>query len=296
MEKITILAPAKINLYLNVGDKRPDGYHDIETVMQTVTLFDRLEVCKEEANGEAVVDVRCRDFMAPDGAGNIVYRAANAFFAATGIAQYRVSFVIEKKIPTEAGLGGGSSDAASAIIALDRLYGTALSLEEMCAIGATVGADVPFCVKKGTASAKGIGEILTSCAPIPDCAILIAVPEGSRICTAEAYGKIDAISGGAPVSCDDALAAIATCDVDRIATVLFNKFELVTPEETGVTALREKLLALGAVGARMSGSGPAVFGLFHDMAAARAAKEQLDDGVASFVCLPARRNYPYIES
>lgn len=99
MEKIIILAPAKINLFLNVGNRREDGYHNIETVMQTLTLFDRLEVCKNDCKTEAVIDVRCRDFMAPDGAGNIVYRAASAFFAAAGMESYNVSFMIEKKFP-----------------------------------------------------------------------------------------------------------------------------------------------------------------------------------------------------
>lgn len=296
MEKITILAPAKINLFLDVGARRDDGYHDIETVMQTVTLFDRLEISKEDPNGIPEIQVRCRDFMAPDGAGNIVFRAAEAFFAATGIADYRVSFLVEKKIPSEAGLGGGSSDAAAALIALDKLYATALPTEELCQIGATVGADVPFCLKKGTALACGIGELLTSCTPMPDCAIVIAIPNGSRIGTAEAYGKIDSVQSTAPYCCEDVVAAMATCDLDRIASIMFNKFELVTPEESGAAALVYKLLSLGAIGARMSGSGPAVFGLFHDIASARAAKDGLDDSITAFVCSPARRDYPYIES
>lgn len=296
MEKITILAPAKINLYLRVGDRREDGYHDIETVMQTVTLFDRLEVCKNEPAEKSAIDVRCRDFMAPDGAGNIVFRAASAFFAAAGIEKYDVSFVIDKKIPAEAGLGGGSSDAAAAIIALDRLYETSMTAETMCKIGAGVGADVPFCIKKGTASAKGIGEIIESCAPMPDCAILVAIPEGSRIRTADAYEKIDLIRQAAPYTCADMLEAMTSCDLERISSVLYNQFEKVTDPETGVPALMEAILATGALGVRMSGSGPAVFGLFRDLASARAAKDMLDAGINAFVCAPARRDYPYIES
>ena len=296
MEKIIILAPAKINLFLNVGDRREDGYHDIETVMQTLTLFDRLEVCKNDCKTEAVIDVRCRDFMAPDGAGNIVYRAASAFFAAAGIENYNVSFLIEKKIPAEAGLGGGSSDAAAAIIALDRLYGTAMTTEALCGIGAGVGADVPFCIKKGTAVARGIGEMLESCAPMPDCAVVVAIPKGSRICTADAYGKIDDVRESAPVSCADMLAAMTSCDLERISSVLFNKFEKVTDPATGVPELLARLSEIGASGVRMSGSGPAVFGLFRDIPAARAAKEKLGESFTSFVCSPARRDYPYIES
>ena len=296
MEKITILATAKINLYLDVGARRTDGYHDIETVMQTVTLFDRIEVVKNDSGTETAIDVRCRDFMAPDGAGNIVFRAAEAFFDAAGIQQYNISFLIEKKIPAEAGLGGGSSDAAAAIIALDRLYKTAFTMDIMCEIGAKVGADVPFCIKKGTASARGIGELLTSCAPMPDCALVIAIPKGSRISTAEAYGRIDTVDTTPPRPMDTVIGAIGSCDLAQIADSMFNKFELVTPEQTGAAALVCRLLSLGALGARMSGSGPAVFGIFRDIAAARAAKEQLGEEISSFVCSPARRDYPYIES
>lgn len=296
MEKITILAPAKINLFLRVGPRREDGYHDIETVMQTVTMFDRLEICKSEPEAQPVIDVRCRDFMAPDGAGNIVFRAADAFFHAAGIEAYNVSFVIDKKIPAEAGLGGGSSDAAAAIIALDRLYGTAMSVEQMCSIGAGVGADVPFCIKKGTASASGIGEIVESCAPMPDCAILIAIPNGSRICTADAYQKIDGVPQTAPCTCADMLAAMTSCDLEKIAAALYNQFETVTEPSAGVSALIDAIRQTGALGVRMSGSGPAVFGLFRDIASARAAKDLLGAGADAFVCSPARRDYPYIES
>lgn len=296
MEKITILAPAKINLFLRVGARRKDGYHDIETVMQTVTMFDQIEVCKNEPGTESVIDVRCRDFMAPDGAGNIVFRAASAFFHAAGIEKYNVSFAIDKKIPAEAGLGGGSSDAAAAIIALDRLYNTAMAVEDMCTVGASVGADVPFCIKKGTASARGIGEIVESCAPMPDCAILVAIPNGSRIRTADAYEKIDGNPQTAPYTCADMLSAITSCDLEKISSVLYNQFEAVTDPSAGVAALIDAIKKTGALGVRMSGSGPAVFGLFRDIASARAAKDALGTNVSAFVCSPARRDYPYIES
>lgn len=296
MEKITILAPAKINLYLNVGARREDGYHDIETVMQTVTLFDRVEVTKNDWTGQSAIDVWCRDPAVPNGEDNIVYRAALAFLAEAGIEEYDLSFLIEKKIPVEAGLGGGSSDAAATILALDRLYHTEMTTDSLCAIGARVGADVPFCIKKGTASARGIGEILTSCTPMPDCAFLVAIPIGSRVCTAEAYGKIDAVNAEAPFSIDSMMAALSGCDTEQIALAMFNKFELVTTEETGAAALACKMLSLGALGARMSGSGPAVFGVFRDVPSARAAKESMGDDVSSFVCVPARRDHPYIES
>lgn len=295
MKKITVLAPAKVNLFLDVGERRKDGYHNIESVMQTVSLFDRVEITQYEDAAEPRLDVFCREPSVPSGAGNIVYRAAKAFFAAVGIEKYKVSFTIDKKIPVEAGLGGGSSDAAAAIIGLDRLYGTGLSVDAMCKIGVHVGADVPFCIKKGTATAEGIGEILTACPPMPDCAFVIAIPQGSKISTAEAYKKIDVMPNVSHASLADVLQTLKTCDLDGLASVLYNKFEAVTPEESGAHILREKMLSLGAVGARMSGSGPSVFGLFRMVAAARKAAEALSENARTFVCTPFRRDVNCVE-
>lgn len=290
MKKITVLAPAKVNLFLDVGERRRDGYHDIESVMQTVTLFDRVEITKYDDAAEARLDVFCRDSSVPSGSGNIVYRAAKAFFAHVSIEKYKVAFSIDKKIPVEAGLGGGSADAAAAIIGLDRLYETKLSVAEMCKIGVTVGADVPFCIKKGTATAEGIGEILTSCPPMPDCAFLIAMPAGSKISTAEAYRKIDAMQAVPHASLSDVLDTLKICDLESLAGVLYNKFETVTPEETGASRLREKMLALGALGARMSGSGPSVFGLFRTVAEARRAMGDFENEARVYICTPLRRD------
>ncbi len=288
MKKIMVLAPAKINLFLDVCARRADGYHDIESVMQTVTLFDRVEIASYDDATGAEIAVSCSVSAVPSGEGNIVYRAAKAFFAHVNIPVYRVDFSIDKKIPVEAGLGGGSADAAAAIIGLDRLYETKLSIEDMCKIGVTVGADVPFCIRKGTATAEGIGEILKSCPPMPDCTVLIAMPAGSKISTAEAYRKIDAMPSVPHATLTDALSALCACDLEALSHALYNKFEAVTPEETGATSLREEMLSLGAVGARMSGSGPSVFGIFHTAAEAKRAAEALACKARVFVCAPYR--------
>ena len=277
MEKIVILAPAKINLFLNVGDRREDGYHDIETVMQTLTLFDRLEVCKNDCKAEAVIDVRCRDFMAPDGAGNIVYRAASAFFAAAGIESYNVSFLIEKKIPAEAGLGGGSSDAAAAIIALDRLYGTAMTTEALCGIGAGVGADVPFCVRGGLQRAQGVGERLTPLA-MKKPLYLVAFQPCRGLSTKEVFTALheDGIRGEDRPDNEAAQRALAAGDVRALGAALGNVLEPVSrrmrPEiDRAIRAIEES----GAVGARMTGSGSAVFGVFMHAGACRRAADRL---------------------
>lgn len=290
MEKITVLAPAKINLFLDVCARRSDGYHDIESVMQTVTLFDRVEITKYDGAMGAQIGISCSVSAVPSDERNIVYRVAKAFFTYVNIPMYHVDFFIEKKIPVEAGLGGGSADAAAAIIGLDRLYETKLSVEQMCEIGVTVGADVPFCIKKGTATAEGIGEILKSCPPMPDCAILIAMPAGSKISTAEAYRKIDSMENTPHATLADILEALRTCDLEALSRVLYNKFEAVTPEETGAASLREQMLSLGAVGARMSGSGPSVFGIFRTDAEAKRAADALENEARVFVCAPCQED------
>ena len=295
MTTVTILAPAKINLYLNVAGKRPNGYHDIESVMQSISLFDTLTVTKNDPMGENKITLESHGISIPTGENNLICRAAKAFFEAQGMTSYDVAFAIEKKIPTEAGLGGGSADAAAAIIGLDRLYETKLSVEQMCEIGVTVGADVPFCIKKGTATAEGIGEILKSCPPMPDCAILIAMPAGSKISTAEAYRKIDSMENTPHATLADVLEALRACDLEALARVLYNKFEAVTPEETGAASLREKMLSLGAVGARMSGSGPSVFGIFRTDAEAKRAADALENEARVFVCAPCQEDVPAFE-
>ena len=297
MEKLSVLAPAKINLYLNVCARRADGYHDIESVMQTVTLFDRIEVTKQPYRGKNEISLFCTEAKLPMDENNLIHRAAIAFFKEAGIEKYSVSFRLEKKIPMEAGLGGGSSDAAATILALNRLYRTEMSLETMCGIGARIGADVPFCVKKGTVYTTGIGEVMESAPPMPDCAFIIAMPKGKGISTGAAYCAIDELPPNAQdVMFSDFKKAMSVCDLERIGALLYNKFELVTPERTGCAALREALLATGAIGARMSGSGTAVFAIYPHIGAARKAKEMLPEGVEAFVCSPARRDYPYIEA
>lgn len=296
MKKLSVLAPAKINLYLNVCAKRADGYHDIESVMQTVSLFDRLTVIKNDAEGKKNIALSCRDSKIPTDEKNLVYRAALRFFEENGISAYDVSFILEKKIPCEAGLGGGSSDAAATLLALDRLYETALPLETLCAIGAKIGADVPFCIKKGTVYTEGIGEIMTSAPPMPDCAFLIAKPKGQGISTAQAYGAIDALPSDTPdISFEDFKAAVSACDLSRISALLYNKFEAVTPDSVGSAAMKARFLETGALSALMSGSGSAVFAIYPSIAEARRAKELLHDDTEAFVCTPARRNHAYFE-
>ena len=296
MKKLSVLAPAKINLYLDVFARRADGYHDIESVMQTVSLFDRLTVIRNDAQDGKKISLSCRASGIPTDEKNLVWRAALRFFEMTQIETYDVAFILEKKIPSEAGLGGGSSDAAAALLALNRLYETALSLDELCALGAKLGADIPFCIKKGTVYTTGIGDVMTSAPPMPDCAFLIAKPKGKGISTAEAYRAIDALPAeNGENSFGRFKEALNACDLSLMSELLYNKFELVTPEHVGSAALKEQFLQTGAYGALMSGSGSAVFAIYPDIASARKAKDALSEDMDIFLCTPVRRDYPYFE-
>ena len=189
-KKITMLAPAKINVCLGVTGKRPDGYHDIDSVMQTVSLFDKVKVSLAENPKGKKIEVFCPGFDELNGENDIAYGMAQIFFEYTKTENYDVYIEIEKVIPMEAGLGGGSSDAAAVLLALNELTGEGLSEGELTAIGAKVGADIPFLLHKGTAFVGGIGEIITPCRDLPETAVLIAYPKSEKVSTGKAYKAI----------------------------------------------------------------------------------------------------------
>ena len=290
--KITILAPAKINLYFGVTGMRADGYHEVETVLQTVNLFDRITVAVSAGEGRQI-SVLCRELADLPQEKNLAYKAAEAFLSAADDENIRVEISIEKKIPDKAGFGGGSSDAAAVIIALNTLSGDRFSMAELFGIGASVGADVPFCIKKGTVKATGFGEMLESCAPMPDCCILLAVPNGEKTSTAEAYAAIG--SGVGTSSLSAMLSALSECDMSKISVSMRNDFEAVQRAASPSLALCERLRSLGAEAAMLSGSGAGVFGIFGSVREAKAAKEEIENDTRVFVCAPARRDYAYIE-
>lgn len=289
---ITILAPAKINLYFGVTGIRADGYHEIETVLQTVNLFDRITVDVSAGEGRQI-SVLCRELADLPQEKNLAYKAAEAFLSAADGENIRVEISIEKKIPDKAGFGGGSSDAAAVIIALNTLSGDRFSMAELFGIGASVGADVPFCIKKGTVKATGFGEMLESCAPMPDCCILLAVPNGEKTSTAEAYASIG--GGEKESSLPAMLSALSECDLQKISDAMRNDFESVQSADSPSARLKNRLVSLGARAAMLSGSGAGVFGIFNSVREAKAAKEEIENDARAFVCAPARRDYAYIE-
>ncbi len=284
IKEILMLAPAKINICLGVTGKRADGYHDIDSVMQTVGIYDNVRVrINENAAGQNIT-VYCPGHEELFGQKNIAYRVAEAFLGYAKIEKYDIYIEIEKVIPMEAGLGGGSSDAAAVVCALNLLFDAKLSEAELMAIGATVGADVPFLVFRGTAFVKGIGDKIERCAALPKVPVLVAYPHSEKVSTGKAYGAIDA--RGEFSSTDDfekMKAAVVAQDIERIGALAYNIFESVMPGTSVIFRIKEEMMNYGAVFSLMSGSGSAVFGVFRDNETAEKAAEALAPLAKTFV-------------
>lgn len=269
MDKITVKAPAKINLTLDVLGRRENGYHDLRMIMQTIDLCD--EVTIEQITAEEITLSMNKEL--PDGCPmqkNLVYRAAILMKERYALPD-GMNIILTKNIPAAAGLAGGSSDCAATLLGINELYNLDLSLDELCDIGVTLGADVPFCIRKGTMLSEGIGEILTPLTPLPPMWTLLIKPNIS-VSTAYVYGNLDLQKQLDHPDTDAVLDAIAHCDGAKVAHLLSNVLETGTiPKYPVLAELKQFLLENGAVGALMSGSGPTTYGLFQDEIAARMA-------------------------
>lgn len=276
-----MLAPAKINLALQITGRRPDGFHTLKTVMQSVSLWDIVTV--EKTDGEKGIEISCTDKSIPTDGRNIAFKAAEAFFAKTGVPNAGIKIHIEKHIPSEAGLGGGSADGAAVFAALNRLFGEPLTEEELCRLSAGTGADIPFCIKGGTALCEGIGEILTPIKPLPDCHIVIGKGE-KGVSTREAYNAADKLPEAEKGGFDT---AVFEGRIEEIAGSCFNVFEQVTGNDE-IRSIKEAMLACGALCSVMSGSGSAVFGIFTDAEQGERCCTLLNGkGYFSAMCRPA---------
>lgn len=271
-DSITIKAPAKINLVLDVTGRRPDGYHDLRMIMQTVALYDELTI-KWIPEDEIVINSSVPIAGLKSPAQNLIYKAADLL---REYADIDGGFIIDlqKNIPAAAGMAGGSTDCAATLIGINKLLDLGLSDAVLRDLGVTLGADVPYCIMKGTALAEGIGEILTPLPAPPDFHVLLVKPD-TNVSTGFVYGNlsIDTLPSHPPV--DDMVAAIKAKDKERIPKLLENVLETVTiPEFPVIAELKNELRALGADGVLMSGSGPTVFALFKDFDACHAALER----------------------
>ena len=280
---VVIYADAKINLFLEVGEKRPDGYHDIDSVMQAISLCDRVEICES-----ASLSLEIGKGL-PEDSSNVAYKAAELFFGVTGI-KGGAAVKIEKNIPVSAGLAGGSADAAAVLKGLNELYSAGLDEEQLCAIGKKIGADVPFCISGKTKKTSGVGDVLVPCPSLPECFIVVA-KGGKGVSTPEAYSQIDALRAKRPRefrSSETTVKALERGKLEEISKQLYNAFEeAILPKHRDALLIKCKLLEYGAEGALMSGSGPSVFGLFKSEKKAAEASEALKTlDYESFVCAP----------
>lgn len=283
--QITLRANAKINLTLDILGRRDDGYHELETVMQSIGLYDRVTV---RLTGDGLLDAVCDNPQLPQGRENLAGKAAERFFDKMGLTNPGIRISVEKHIPLSAGLGGGSADAAAVIEGLDRLLRAGLTAAEKNTVGLAVGADVPFCLVGGTAVCRGVGERIEKLPPMPDCCILLSKPPVG-VSTAEAYAKYDRFDGGIYPATHFMTFALASGSLEGVAGALGNMLEAAV-DLPAVEEIRGIMRRFGVSGACMTGSGSAVFGLFHDQTAAEACARQLKElAYETTCCRPAIR-------
>ena len=265
---VTEKAYAKLNISLDVTARRSDGYHDMLMLMQTVSLCDELTITPER---DGLVHAVTSLPYVPGDRRNLAVRAARKFLELVGDGDRGMKIAIRKSIPVGAGMAGGSADAAAVLRALDRAYGWPLSAEELCAAGESVGSDVAFCLRGGTALASGRGEILQPLTPLPPCVFTICKPDFS-ISTPELFRKLDEAKLNCHPDTEGLLAALERGDLDGLCRRMYNVFEDVPDRRMRmIRAAKGALLDCGALGALMTGTGSAVFGVFRDAAAAEAA-------------------------
>lgn len=269
-------AYGKINLGLDVLKKREDGYHEVRMIMQTVSLYDKIDIYLSETPG---IEVETNLFYLPVNENNLVYKAAKLLMDEFSV-RHGVSIHLKKFIPVSAGMAGGSSDAAAVLFGVNKMFGLGLSIKDLMERGVKIGADVPYCVMRGTALSEGIGEILTPLPPVPQCQVLIAKP-GISVSTKFVYEHLDAASLRPEdhPDIDGMIEAIRGRNIYKISERLGNVLESVTiPEYPVIAEIKERLMDYGAVGAIMSGSGPTVFGIFTSPRAASEAYEAMRYG------------------
>lgn len=280
MDRMELKALGKINLGLDVLGRRENGYHDVRMVMQTLYLYDQITIEKTEKPG---IELSTNLFYLPVNENNLAYRAADLLMQEFGVEE-GVKITLEKHIPVAAGMAGGSSNAAAVLYGINRMFSLGLSQEELMERGVKLGADVPYCIMRGTVLAEGIGEILTPLPAMPRCTVLVAKPPIS-VSTKLVYEKLDAHEIENHPDIDGVLEGLERQDLKKIASSMGNVLERVTVEEYPVIEeIKEMMKANGALNAMMSGSGPTVFGLYSDKRMAKEAAQKIkESGIAKQV-------------
>lgn len=270
-----IQANAKLNLTLDVLSKRPDGYHDMRMIMQSISLADDLTI---EPLAAEELSVKTNLHFLPNNEKNLAAQAALRYWEARGQSPQGLDITIQKRIPVCAGMAGGSSDAAAVLRALNQADQEPLEPEALAKIGELVGSDVPYCVVGGTALAEGRGEILTPLPPLPQCWVVVCKPD-FPISTPALFARIDSVRLRRHPDTKGAIDALRAGDLAGIARRMYNVFEDALPERqrARVFDIKNVLIRCGALGASMSGTGPTAFGLFDDEGRAQEAYEQLQE-------------------
>lgn len=271
MNQIELKALAKINLGLDVLGKRDNGYHDVRMVMQTIYLYDEVKLIRTAEPG---IKVETNLRFLPVGEDNIAYKAAKLLIDEFGIEE-GIKIVLNKHIPVAAGLAGGSSNAAAVLFGMNRMFGLGLKQKDLMERGVKLGADVPYCIMRGTALAEGIGEELKVLPPMPKCTVLIAKPPVS-VSTKAVYEALDSEQIKDHPDIDGILQGLEAGDLKKIASSMGNVLEDVTVSmHPVIDEIKEEMKDAGALNAMMSGSGPTVFGLFENRAAAKVAQKKI---------------------
>lgn len=267
MDTISLKALAKVNLGLDVVRRREDGYHEVKMIMQTIHLYDRLDIRKMKEPG---IQIQSNLSFLPVNENNLIYKAGKLLMDEFGITE-GVSVKLDKRIPVAAGMAGGSTDAAAMLWGMNRLFSLKLSLEELMKRGVTIGADVPYCLMRGTALAEGIGEKLSPLPPMMKVPILIAKPQIS-VSTKFVYSNLRLDKDMVHPDIDQCIEDIRRGSLTDLCAHMGNVLESVTiPAYPVIREIKEHMMENGAVGAMMSGSGPTVFGLFSDEKTAKKA-------------------------
>lgn len=271
MNQIELRALAKINLGLDVLGKRENGYHDVRMVMQSIYLYDDVKI---EKTGEPGISLVTNLGFLPTGEGNLAYRAAKLLMDEFEIEE-GVKISLNKHIPVAAGLAGGSSNAAAVLFGINQIFRLGLSQKELMERGVSLGADVPYCIMRGTVLAEGIGEELSVLPPMPKCTVLIAKPPVS-VSTKVVYEALDAKEIAVHPDIDGIIDGLKKKSLKDVAACMGNVLEDVTiPMHPVIEDIKNEMKASGALNAMMSGSGPTVFGLFESRAAAREAQRRI---------------------
>ncbi len=285
METITVLACAKLNLYIDVTGKREDGCHEIETVMQSVDLCDMVRIAVKSGEG---IRVKCSNPLIPTDEDNTAYCAAELFLEETGKSA-NIEINIDKRIPAMAGLGGGSADAAAVLKALNRYFKDPLDDEKLMELAKKTGADVPFCLHGGTALCKGTGDEITALSPVKGCGFLVVMPDFS-CSTAEAYSSYDKTPVKYNGGLDEFTGALAS---KEFAGKMYNVFRALY-NDGRIEDICERLISSGASGASLTGSGAAVFGVFKDDVSAAKASGKFP-AYFSEVCRPSEHGVIFVD-